>query len=44
MTEQLPTNYLDMYEGVQAEIHQVGQFDESSAISTTYFGKVNISR
>ena len=44
MTEQLQTDHLDRYEGVQAGIHQVSQFDEPSAVSTTYLGKVNMSR
>ena len=44
MTKQLQEDYLDRYEGVQAEIHQVSQFDESITVSTTYLGKVEISR
>ena len=43
MTE-LQTDYIDRYVGIQAKIHQVSQFEESSALSTTYFGKVNMSR
>ena len=39
MTEELQADYLDRYEGVQAQIHQVGQFDAYSAVSTTYLGK-----
>ena len=33
-----------MYESVQAYIHQVGQFDESIAVGTTYLGKVEMQR
>ena len=33
-----------MYEGGQTEIHQVGEFDESNAVSTTYLRKVNMTR
>ena len=44
MTEQLQGDYLDKYEGVQAEMHQVGQYDESSALNITYVGKVEMSR
>ena len=39
MTEQLQTDYLDTYEGIQAKVHQVSQF----AVGTTYLGKVNMS-
>ena len=44
MTEQLQIDYLDVYYGVQAEIPHVHQFDESSVASTTYWGKVNMTR
>ena len=44
MTEQFQVDYLDRYEGVHAEIHQVSQFDESSAVRTTYLSKVNMLR
>ena len=44
MTEQLQTDYLDRYEGVQTETHHASQFDGSSAVSTTYLGNVNMSR
>ena len=37
-------DYLDRYESVQAETHQVRQFDESSVVCITYLGKVNMSR
>ena len=36
MMEQLGTNYLDRYEGVKAEIHQISQFSVNIAVSTTY--------
>ena len=36
--------YLDRYEGVQAQIHQVSQFGDSSAVSTTYVGKTDKTR
>ena len=42
--EQLQMDYLDKYKGVQAEIHQVSQFDVSSAVSIIYLGKVEMSR
>ena len=40
MTKQVQVNYLDRYEGVQEEIHEMSQIDESRAVSTTYLGKV----
>ena len=42
ITDKLQTEHLDRYEGVQGEIHQVSQFDEFSAVSTKYSGKVNM--
>ena len=44
MTEQLQTDYLDRYGGVQAERHQVSQFEESSAVTTAKLSKVYMSR
>ena len=41
MTEELQADYLDRYEGVQSWIHQVSQFDDSSAVNTTYLGKTD---
>ena len=39
MTEEPQADSLHRYEGVQAEIHQVSQFDDSSAVGTTCLGK-----
>ena len=36
MTEELQADYIDRYEGVEARIDQVNQFDDSGAVSTTY--------
>ena len=44
MTEDLQADYLDIYEGIQEEIHLVSQFDESSDVSTTCLGNVNMTR
>ena len=44
MTEQPQAGYLDAYEGVQEQIHQVSQFDDSSDVSTTYLGRTERSR
>ena len=35
----LKTNYLDMYEGVHADVVYSTRFDECSDLNTTYFGK-----
>ena len=32
-------DYLDIYEDVQAQIHQISQFDDSNTVSTTYLGR-----
>ena len=44
MTVQLQADYLDIYEGVQSQIHQVKEFDDSCVVSTTYLGRNNRSR
>ena len=43
-TEQIQADYLDRYEGAQAQIHWVSQFDDTSAVSITYFSRVERSR
>ena len=42
--EKLKSEYLDVYEGVYAEIVSTNQFDEISDLSTTYLGQVNMTR
>ena len=37
-TEKLKSEYLDVYEGVYAEIISTNRFDENSDLSTTYLG------
>ena len=44
MAEQLRKDYLDKYQGVQGEMHQVSQSDKSSAVGTTYLDKINMTR
>ena len=44
MTEHLYSDYLDKYKAVQAKILQVSQFDDSSAVSTTYLGSAERTR
>ena len=40
----LKTNYLDMYEGVHADMVYSNRFDENSDLSTTYLGRTNMTR
>ena len=40
----LRTDYLDMYEGVQADVVYSTRFDECSDLSTTYLGRTHITR
>ena len=42
--EKLKSEYLDVYEGVYAEIVSTNQFDENSDLSMTYLGQVNMTR
>ena len=39
----LKGNYLDVYEGVYAEVISTNRFDEDADISTTYLGQVNMT-
>ena len=36
--------YLDIYNGIQSEILSTTRFDENSDLSTTYVGRVDITR
>ena len=36
--------YLDMYEGIQAEVLNTTRFDESSELSTSYLGRTGMTR
>ena len=36
--------YLDRYEGVESEILNMTRFDENSNLSTTYLGRLNMTR
>ena len=42
--ENLKSEYLDMYEGVYAEVISTDKFDEDTDISTTYLGQVDMTR
>ena len=44
MPEKLKGEYLDIYEGVQSEILSTTRFNENSDLSTTYLGRVDITR
>ena len=39
-SQNLQTEYLDVYEGIQSDIVSSNRFDENSDISTTYLGKI----
>ena len=40
----LKSNYLDMYEGVHAEMVYTNRFDENSDLITAYLGQTKITR
>ena len=42
--EKLKGEYLDVYKGIQSEILSTTRFDKNSDLSTTYLGKVNITK
>ena len=42
--DKLQVEYLDMYEGVQSEVLSTTRFDENSDLSTTYLGRIDITR
>ena len=42
--EMLKSNYLDMYEGVHAEMVYTNRFDENSDLSTAYLGQTKMTR
>ena len=42
--EMLKSNYLDMYEGLHAEMVYTNRFDENSDLSTTYLGQTKMTR
>ena len=44
MIEQLQTGFLDRYKSVLPKIYQISQFDESSAVRTTYLGNINMKK
>ena len=42
--EKLRSHYLDVNEGVYAEVISTDRFDEGTDLSSTYLGQVNMSR
>ena len=42
--DKLKAEYLDVYEGIYAEIVSSDRFDEDTDLSTTYLGQVNMTR
>ena len=42
--EKLKAEYLDVYEGVYAEVISTDRFDEDADLSTTYLGQVDMTR
>ena len=40
----LKADYLDVCEGVYAEVISTDRFDEDTALSTTYLGQLNMTR
>ena len=41
--EKLKSDYLDVYEGVYAEVISTDRFDEDTNLSTTYLGQVDMT-
>ena len=44
VSEKLKSAYLDVYNGVYAEVISTNRFDEDTDLSTTYLGQVDMSR
>ena len=42
--EKLKADYLDVYEGVYAEVISTDRFDADTDLSTTYLGQVDMNR
>ena len=42
--DKLKGEYLDMYYGVKSEVLSTTKFDENSDLSTTYLGRINMTR
>ena len=44
ISKKLKSDYLDVYDGVYAEVISTNRFDEDTDLSTAYLGQVNVSR
>ena len=44
VSEKLKSDYLDVYDGVYAEVISTNRFDEDTDLSTTYLGQTDMSR
>ena len=44
MATKLKSEYLDVYEGIYAEIVTSNRFDEDTDLSTTYLGQMDMTR
>ena len=42
--DKLKEEYFDRYDGIYAEISQVTRFDESTDLSTTYLGRIDLTK
>ena len=40
----MKSDYLDVYDGVYAEVISTNRFDEDTDLSTTYLGQIDMSR
>ena len=44
VTEKVKSDYLDVYDGVYAEVVSTNRFDEDTDLSITYLGQIGMSR
>ena len=44
MSEKVKSDYLDVYDGVYAEVISTNRFDEGTDLSTTYLGQIGMER
>ena len=44
VSEKVKSDYLDVYDGVYAEVISTNRFDEDTDLSTTYLGQIDMSR
>ena len=44
VTEKVKSDYLDVYDGVYAEVISTNRFDEDTDLNTAYLGQIGMSR